>query len=151
MAGIADLIAKQVAGAASNVQIPSNVKDKVLGGLGESVLGSLTQTVAQPNGVDQIMALVSGKTAAAKSPVTALAGNLFSTNVLNKLNLGGDLKTKLAALVPTVMGSMSNIIKDQDGDGDIDFQDLILTLKGGSGKSGLLGMASGLLGGLFKK
>ena len=46
------------------------------------------------------------------------------------------------------MAGLSGIIKDQDGDGDIDFNDLILSLKGGSG-SGLFETAKNILGGLF--
>ena len=45
------------------------------------------------------------------------------------------------------MGSLGNIIKDQDGDGDIDFNDLIIALQGGSG--GLLGAAKSILGSLL--
>ena len=148
MASIKDLISGQVASVAGKVEVPSNLKDKIFGGLSDSVLGSLTQTVGKPGGVEQIKDLVTGKVKAADSPVTALAGNIFDNDILQKLNLGS-LGDKLKGLVPLVMGKLGNIIKDQDGDGDIDFNDLILTLKGGSGD--LLGMAKGILGGIFGK
>ena len=149
MASISDLILGQVKSAAGGVNIPGNLKDKVLGGLSDSVLGSLTQTVGKPGGVEQIKDLVTGKVNPASSPVTDLAGRIFDGNVLSKLNLGTG-GAALKGLVPMVMGRLSNIIKDQDGDGDIDFNDLILTLKGGSG-GGILGAATSILGGLFKK
>ena len=38
---------------------------------------------------------------------------------------------------------------DKDGDGDIDFNDLIISLKGGSG--GILGAAKGIFGSIFGK
>ena len=41
-------------------------------------------------------------------------------------------------------------IKDQDGDGDVDINDILLSLKGGSG-AGILGAATSILGGLFGK
>ena len=44
MANFQDYIMQLVGAAAGNVEIPANVKDQVLGGLGESILGSLTQT-----------------------------------------------------------------------------------------------------------
>ncbi|MBO7050981.1 MAG: hypothetical protein J6W42_10305 [Bacteroidaceae bacterium] len=50
------------------------------------------------------------------------------------------------------MGNLSSIIKDQDGDGDIDLQDFLAALNGGKG--GVLKSAGSLLGGLgglFKK
>ena len=93
--------------------------------------------------------LLTGKADAASSPITALAGNLFSDNVIKKLNLGS-LAPALTALIPGIMGKLSNVIKDQDGDGDVDLNDILLSLKGGAG-SGLLGAATSLLGGLLGK
>ena len=145
MASLKEMISAQVSSLGNNANIPSGLKDKVLGGLSDSVLGSLTQTVTKPGGVEQIKDLVTGKVKAADSPVTALAGNIFDNDILGKLNLGaaGD---KLKGLVPLAMGKLGGIIKDQDGDGDIDLDDLILMLKGGDG---VLGMAKGILGSLF--
>ncbi len=150
MANITDLIMQQVTKAAGNVEIPSNVQNTVLNGLSESILGSLTQTATKAGGIDIIKSLLTGKTNAAASPVTALAGKLFTSNILSKLNLGSLLNGKLTALIPTVLGGLSNIIKDQDGDGDVDLNDILLTLKGGK-SSGILGAATSILGGLFKK
>ena len=145
MASLKEMISAQVSSLGGNANIPAGLKDKVLGGLSDSVLGSLTQTVTKPGGVEQIKDLVTGKVKAADSPVTALAGNIFDNDILGKLNLGaaGD---KLKGLVPLAMGKLGGIIKDQDGDGDIDLDDLILMLKGGDG---VLGMAKGILGSLF--
>lgn len=150
MANITDLIMQQVQKAAGNVEIPSNVQNTVLNGLSESILGSLTQTATKAGGIDMIKSLLTGKTNAAASPVTALAGKLFTSNILSKLNLGNLLNGKLLALIPTVLGGLSNIIKDQDRDGDVDLNDILLTLKGGK-SSGILGAATSILGGLFKK
>ena len=75
---------------------------------------------------------------------------IFDKDILSKLNLGaagGSLKN----LVPMVMGSLSGIIKDKDGDGDIDFNDLILSLKGGGNGTSLFETAKNILGGLLGK
>lgn len=151
MASISDLILQQVKSAVGGVQIPSNVQSQVVDGLSSSVLGSLTQTVAQPGGVDTIKNLLTGKTSAESSPVTKLAGNLFNTNVLSKLNLGSTLSNSLSGLIPGVMGKLSTILTDRDGDGDVDINDIILGLKGNTGSGGLFGAATSILGGLLKK
>ena len=136
-------VTKSVAG--SNIQIPANLQQQVLGGLSDSILGSLTQTATKPGGIDLIKNLLTGKADAATSPVTALAGNLFSSNILSKLKLGA-AGAALLALIPKIFGGLKGIIKDQDGDGDVDLNDVLLTLKGGGGS--ILGsVLGGALGG----
>lgn len=149
MANIQDLIQQIVGASATKVNIPADIKDQVLGGLSNSILGSLTQTATQAGGLDMIKNLLIGKADAASSPITALAGNLFSDNVIKKLNLGS-LAPALTALIPGIMSKLSSVIKDQDGDGDVDLNDILLSLKGGAG-SGLLGAATSILGGLLGK
>ena len=147
MANINDYIQQLVGAAAGKVEIPAQVKDQVLNGLSSSILGSLTQTVTKPGGMEEVKTLLTGKINAASSPVTALAGNIFNSNVLSKLNLG-KLAPVLAGLIPGIMTKLSGIIKDQDGDGDVDINDILLTLKGGNG-SGILGAATSILGSLL--
>ena len=149
MANIQDLIQQIVGASAAKVNIPADIKDQVLGGLSNSILGSLTQTATQTGGLDMIKNLFTGKADAASSPITALAGNLFSDNVIKKLNLGS-LAPALTALIPGIMSKLSSVIKDQDGDGDVDLNDILLSLKGGAG-AGLLGAATSILGGLLGK
>ena len=143
---LSDIILQQVTKnvAGSNIQIPSNVQNQVLGGLSESILGSLTKTAAAPGGLDLIKNLLTGKSDAASSPVTDLAKNLFTKNILSKLNLGS-IASALTGLIPTILGGLKNIIKDQDGDGDVDLNDVLLVLKGGGGSilGSVLGSALG--------
>ena len=140
---ILNQVTKSVSG--SNIQIPSNVQQQVLGGLSESILGSLTKTATAPGGIDLIKNLLTGKADAASSPITALAGKLFTSNILSKLNLGSVLNSGLIALIPKIFGGLKGIIKDQDGDGDVDLNDVLLTLKGGGGSilGSVLGSALG--------
>ena len=146
---ILDLIKQQVTAQTGSVAIPAQAKNQVLNGLTDSIFGSLTQTVTKVGGIDQIKALLTGKTNAAQSPITALAGSLFTNNILKNLNLGNVLNGKLSALIPVIMGKLGGILKDQDGDGDVDFQDILITLKGGNKTQSSTG--GGLLGGILGK
>ena len=153
MASISDLIMQQVKSAVGGVQVPQAAQSQILNGMSSSVLGGLTQTVAKPGGVDAISALLTGRTNAATSPVTKLAGNLFKTNILKNLNLGTNTNNALLGLIPMVMGKLSNVIRDRDGDGDVDLNDIILSLKSTNGSSGagVLGAATSILGGILGK
>ncbi len=151
MSLISDLITKQVGTAAGNIELPEKSKDQVLSSVSESILGSLTQTAAKSGGVDEIKELVKGKTSAESSSVTQLAGKLL-TEKLGGLGLSSDQLSSVSNLVPKAVGLLSNVIKDQDGDGDVDLNDIILTLKGGkSGNSSILSAASKVLGNFLKK
>ena len=147
---ILDLIKSQVSAQTGGIQIPEQQKNTVLNGLTDSIFGSLSQTVTKPGGIDQIKNLLTGKAQAASSPITALAGNLFSNNILKNLNLGSTLNGALSGLIPTIMGKLSGILKDQDGDGDVDFNDISLTLKGG-GRAQAQKTGGGILGSILGK
>lgn len=152
MSAISDLILQQVKNATGGVTIPANVKNQALSGLSDSILGSLTQTAAQPGGLDLVKNLLTGKANASSSPVTSLAGKLFANNVASKLGLNTATTGALTGLIPNVLSKVSGFVKDQDGDGDVDINDILITLKGGkSSGSGLLGAAASILGGFMKK
>ena len=134
MASLTDLLAQQVASAASSVDIPSNAKSTILNGLSESILGSLTKTATSAGGAEVLKNLFSGKQSAASSPVTALAGKLFANNILSKLGLSNSQNSALSGLIPTIIGKLSGLIKHKDGDGDVDINDIILSLSGAAPK-----------------
>ena len=108
MANIQDLIQQIVGASAAKVNIPADIKDQVLGGLSNSILGSLTQTATQAGGLDMIKNLLTGKADAASSPITALAGNLFSDNVIKKLNLGSLAPSRIRTVTGTSISTISS-------------------------------------------
>ena len=68
--------------------------------------------------------------------------------VLKNLNLGKAANASLIALIPTVLGGVTKLFKDQNGDGKVDISDVIISLGGKMGGGGLFGS---ILGGLFKR
>ena len=158
MASIQDLILNAVKGSIGNVEIPSNISNQVVSGLSESILGGLTQTAVKPGGLELVKGLLTGQQSAETSPVTALIGKIFSGNAAKKLGLGSALTTALVGLLPKILGNLSGMFKDQDGDGDVDLNDVLIALSGkktqtatASAGGGLLGAATSILGGIFKK
>lgn len=152
MSAISDLILSQVKSQAGGLNIPAAVKNQALSGLSESILGSLTQTAATPGGIDIVKNLLTGKANAATSPVTGLAGKLFANNIASKLGLNSATTGALTGVIPTILSKVSGFVKDQDGDGDVDINDILITLKGGkSSGAGILGAATSILGSFLKK
>lgn len=127
-----------------SVSIPENLQEKVLGGLSDSIFDSIKDTASQDGGLDQLKALFTGKEDAASSPVTALASNLFSSNVAKKLGLSSSLVDAVVPMIPKVLNMLTS------GKG-IDAGDLLSDFVKDSAADLIKEKAGSLLGGLFKK
>ncbi|MBE6329818.1 MAG: hypothetical protein IJY54_06920 [Paludibacteraceae bacterium] len=154
MAGVADLIKKVAAeAAAGNIDIPDNLKEKVLGGVSDSIFDSIKKTAASNGGIEQITNLLSGETSASSSPITSMATQIFSSKVAPKLGLSSAVTSTITAMLPTVVDKL--IAAVSSGKDGFSIADIISAVSGGSGssssKASILKGVGGLLGKLFKK
>ena len=144
MSQITDLILKQVQSAASG----SNLSSDVLGGLSDSIFGSVKEKAQSASGIEQLTSLFTGKTSAESSPVTSLATQLFTKNIVSKLGLDSNTANLATSLLPTIIGKLTS------KDNGLDLTSVLSALgasAAGSSNGGLLGAATGILGKLFKK
>lgn len=147
MSALTDIILAQVKESAG-----SKLDNNILGGLSDSILGSVKQSAQSASGIEQLTSLFTGKTSAAESPVTALAGKLFQSGVAKKLNLDSKTSNLATSLLPTIIGALVN---NKNG---MDITSILGAFAGGNtaskksnNKSDLLGTAVGLLGKFLKK
>ncbi|MBR5433433.1 MAG: hypothetical protein IK117_03270 [Bacteroidales bacterium] len=142
MSQITDLILKQVQSAASG----SNLGSDVLGGLSDSIFGSVKEKAQSVSGIEQITELFTGKANAESSPITSLATQLFTKNFASKLGLDASTTQLATSLLPTIIGKLTS------KDSGLDLTSVLSAVGASAGGSnGLLGAATGLLGKFFKK
>ena len=105
--------------------------------------------------LDLIKSQVSAQTGGIQIPeqqkntvLNGLTDSIFGS--LSQTVTGSTLNGALSGLIPTIMGKLSGILKYQDGDGDVDFNDIILTLKGG-GRAQAQKTGGGILGSILGK
>ena len=148
MSQLSDLILKQVASAASG----SNLGNNVLNGLSDAIVNSLKQTAKSTGGIEQLMALFTGKTSAANSSVTALASQIFTTQFANKLGLSSSATSSATSLLPTIIASLVSAVMSKKA-GGLDLSSILSSLGAASSNStaSKLGYIAGALVKLFKK
>lgn len=144
MSFLTDLIKEKAGEAlAGNVSIPEDLKDKVLGGVSDSIFGSIKQTAQKEGGIEQLTSLFTGKESASSSPVTALAGKLFSSGIAEKLGLSSSLVSTITPMIPKVLELITS------GKG-LDINEIISEVGKDSVTDMLKDKAGSLLGGFFK-
>ena len=143
MSFITDLIQEKAVDVLGGISLPDNLKEQVLGGVSDSIFGSIKETAGKEGGIDQLIELFTGRQSAASSPVTDLAGKLFSTDIAKKLGLSPGIISAVVSMIPKVIEKFTS-------SKGIDVNDLISEVTKSGVADKLKDAAGSLLGGFFK-
>lgn len=143
MSFITDLIQEKAVDVLGGISLPDNLKEQVLGGVSDSIFGSIKETAGKEGGIDQLIELFTGRQSAASSPVTDLAGQLFSSNIAKKLGLSPAIINAVVPMIPKVLEKFTS-------SKSIDVNDLISEVTKSGVADKLKDAAGSLLGGFFK-
>ena len=144
MSFLTDLI-KEKAGEvlSGKISIPEGIQEQVLGGVADSIFGSVKQTATKEGGIDQLIELFTGRQAASSSPVAQLASSIFSSDIAKKLGLSPAIVNAIVPMIPVVIEKFTSSEK-------IDINDLISEATASGVTDKLKDVADNFLGGLFK-
>ena len=144
MSFLTDLIKEKASeGLADKISIPGSIQEEVLGGVADSIFGSVKQTAGKEGGLDQLIELFTGRQAASSSPVAQLASNIFGTDIAKKLGLSPAIVNAIVPMIPVIIEKFTSSEK-------IDINDLISEATASGVADKLKDVAGGFLGGLFK-
>ena len=144
MSFLTDLIKEKASEVlADKISIPGSIQEEVLGGVADSIFGSVKQTAGKEGGLDQLIELFTGRQAASSSPVAQLASNIFGTDIAKKLGLSPAIVNAIVPMIPVIIEKFASSEK-------IDINDLISEATASGVADKLKDVAGGFLGGLFK-
>ena len=144
MSFLTDLIKEKASEVlADKISIPGSIQEEVLGGVADSIFGSVKQTAGKEGGLDQLIELFIGRQAASSSPVAQLASNIFGTDIAKKLGLSPAIVNAIVPMIPVIIEKFTSSEK-------IDINDLISEATASGVADKLKDVAGGFLGGLFK-
>ena len=144
MSFLTDLI-KEKAGEvlADKISIPEGIQEQVLGGISDSIFGSIKETAGKEGGIDQLIELFTGRQEVASSPVTALASNIFGSDIAKKLGLSPEIVNAIVPMIKVIIKKLTSSEK-------IDINDLISEVTTSGLTDKLKDAAGSILGGFFK-
>ena len=128
---------------AGKISIPEGIQEQVLGGVAESIFGSVKETAGKSGGVDQLIELFTGRQSASESPVSQLASSIFGSTVAKKLGLSPAIVNAIVPMIPVIIEKFTSSEK-------IDVNDLIAEVTASGVADKLKDAAGSLLGGFFK-
>ena len=128
---------------AEKISIPEGIQEQVLGGVADSIFGSVKETAGKEGGIDQLIELFTGREKASSSPVAQLASSIFSSNIAKKLSLSPAIVKAIVPMIPVIIEKFTSSKK-------IDINDLIAEATAAGVTDKLKDAAGSFLGGFFK-
>ena len=128
---------------ADKISIPEGIQEQVLGGISDSIFGSIKETAGKEGGIDQLIELFTGREDVASSPVAALASKIFGSDIAKKLGLSPAIVNAIVPLIPIIIKQFTSSEK-------IDINDFISEVTASGITDKLKNVAGGILGGFFK-
>ena len=144
MSFLTDLIKEKASEVLANkISIPEGIQEQVLGGIADSIFGSVKATAGKEGGMDQLIELFTGREKATSSPVTQLASSIFGSDIAKKLGLSPAIVNAIVPMIPMIIEKFTSSEK-------IDINDLIAEVTSSGITDKLKDVAGGILGGFFK-
>ena len=144
MSFLTDLIKEKASEVlADKISIPEGIQEQVLGGIADSIFGSVKETAGKEGGMDQLIELFTGREKATSSPVTQLASSIFGSDIAKKLGLSPAIVNAIVPMIPVIIKKFTSSEK-------IDINDLISEVTASGVADKLKDVAGGILGGFFK-
>ena len=144
MSFLTDLIKEKASEVlAEKISIPEGIQEQVLGGVADSIFGSVKETAGKEGGIDQLIELFTGREKASSSPVAQLASSIFSSNIAKKLSLSPAIVNAIVPMIPVIIEKFTSSKK-------IDINDLIAEATAAGVPDKLKDAAGSFLGGFFK-
>ena len=104
MSFITDLIKEKATEIlADKISIPEGIQEQVLGGISDSIFGSIKETAGKEGGIDQLIELFTGRQDVTNSPVAALASKIFGSDIAKKLGLSPAIVNAIIPLIPVII------------------------------------------------
>ena len=128
---------------AEKISIPEGIQEQVLGGVADSIFGSVKETAGKEGGIDQLIELFTGREKASSSPVAQLASSIFSSNIAKKLSLSPAIVNAIVPMIQVIIDKFTSSKK-------IDINDLIAEATAAGVTDKLKDAAGSFLGGFFK-
>ena len=144
MSFLTDLIKEKASEVlADKISIPEGIQEQVLGGVADSIFGSVKETAGKEGGINQLIELLTGREKASTSPVAQLASNIFGSSIAKKLGLSPAIVNAIVPMIPAIIEKFTSSEK-------FVVNDLISEATASGMADKLKDAAGSFLGGLFK-